>query len=101
LFDCFFLFLEYQERIQKALAEDFARYDFQNRSNQYDEKTVRELENMEEYLHKLEYQLLNITNLYEICLRYRMWDYNILILQLSKQSEMEIILKLWKSFIYR
>jgi hypothetical protein len=56
---------------------------------------------MEEYLHKLEYQLLNITNLYEICLRYRMWDYNVLILQLSKQSEMEIILKLWKSVIYR
>ena len=70
-------------------------------ATRYDEKTLRELSTMKEFIHQLQYQLVNLTTLYEIAFRYRMWEYNLLILQLSKQMDNELIHKLWKSYIYR
>lgn len=80
---------------------DYNRFDVPNLRDRYDEKTIRELETMEENINKLKFQLVNITSLYEVSQRYRLWDYNLLILQLSKQNDSEMIAKLWKSYIYR
>lgn len=96
---------EYQERIGKSLLQDYERYGTVDEAaslrDRYDEKTLRELDIMKEFIHQLQFQLVNLTTLYEIAFRYRMWEFNLLILQLSKQTDVELIQKLWKSYIYR
>jgi hypothetical protein len=105
LFFPFLFFSGFQQRVSSDLENDYHSYHLSNKAiaNTYDEKTLKGLENIKETISKLQYSLLNITSLYEISYRYHLWNYNLLILQLSKQgnNEIELITKLWKSFIYR
>jgi len=57
---------------------------------------------METTVHRVQFQLLTIAELYhDICLPYKKWDVCILLLHSSKNQNIEMIKKLWRSIIYR
>jgi len=69
---------------------------------QYNENQRRQLDKMEKAVYHTLNKLLTIAELFhDICLPYKKWDICILLLYSSKNQNLELIKKLWKSLIYR
>jgi len=106
---------EYQLKAYHNLAQDFNSYHYSSSTPttspslipaanqiQYNEIQRRQLDNMEKAVRRVQYKLLTITELFhDICLPYKKWDICILLLYSSKNQNVDLIKKFWKSLIYR
>jgi uncharacterized protein (DUF488 family) len=94
----------YQEEAAQQLADQLAAYGNVTAAvrARYNESQRRSLDALEKAVQKVQHKLVPISELFhEVCMPYKLWDVSLLILNASKHDDVELIARLWRSFIYR
>lgn len=92
---------EYQQLVAEKLDADFQRYDFQNKRSSYSGASLKQLEDMEKNVMALQNRCLDISTLFNMCTIYKMWEVCLRLLHASRTNDMNIIVRYWRSFLYR
>lgn len=95
-----------QEQASAQLSEEFSGYNYSSASAseraKYTESQRRSLDAMQGAVRLVRFKLLTISELFhEVCQPYKQWDLCLLILHVSKHSDADLIVRLWRSFIFR
>ena len=101
---CLGTYLVLQEQAGAKLSEEFSGYNYATSSDRakFTESQRRSLDAMQSAVQRVRCKLLSISELFhEVCLPYKLWDLCLLILHVSKHSDADLIVRLWRSFIYR
>lgn len=84
------------------LSDDFNNLKVLFERTRFTENQRKQLNHMEGIIFKLSYKLINITELFtEVCIPYKLWDVCLLLLHASKTEDEELVIRLWRSIIYR
>lgn len=65
-------------------------------------ETERQYKLLSDNIHKLQYSLFSISDLFNsITEPYKLWEFSLIIIYLCKYDDVNLIQKLWKSIIFR
>lgn len=94
--------LELQRNILQTLSEEYSLLTKEHKQQSLNSETERQYKLFGDNIHKLQYSLYSISDLFNsITEPYKLWEYSLIIIYLCKYDDMNLIQKLWKSIIFR
>ena len=96
------LCVEYQQMAHARLEADVSGYLDSSQEVVLTEQQRRQVQQMHRAEERCRSQLLGVTELFQdICLPYKLWEACLLLLHVSKHDGLDLILRLWRSIVYR